>query len=252
LFFAHNLPKQKPKANNKLRNYYTAPLVFNMVDRVKNFQSQEIRFLDETIVISGHVPRHQLPADFQPSPWSVVCGRGKSSLSHVGNQRLRVLVECHLAAYSAATTKMEKTTIVTTIVDTVREAAQDGAFVKLDNKTGRYIETGDAAAREKVGQLFRELLTKQDPVKIQQRKDARKARRAMKKQKLARSESDSSNSSVSSYDSGCMSTDSETSVTSDSQPQVMPSLDFDPLPLDMACDQEESFNFTGFQKLQFL
>ena len=188
-----------------------------MVDRVENFTAQEIRFLDSTITIRGHSSPSQLPADFVPSSWSVLCGRGKAALSSTGNLRLKVLIQTKLPLYAAAQNKMEKTLIVSGIVDTVRSAAQEGAFVKLDNRTKRYIEIGDAAAREKVGQLFREMLAQQDPEKIQKRKDARKAR-ALKK-KLARGSSTgsaSSDVSVSTSETSALSSDNE-SITSEPQ-----------------------------------
>lgn len=223
-----------------------------MVDRVENFQSQEIRFLDQTIVLQGHISRHHLPADFQPKSWTVICGRGKVAFSHVGNQRLRILVQSKLAAYSAATSKMAKSTIVGSIVDTVRSACPEGAFVKIDSKTKRYIETGDSAAREKVGQLFREHLTKQSPEKLEQRKVARKARALKRKNKNSIPRSPST-SSVSTAETSAMSTDSDS--VSSSEPQSlpmpnlvsMPSLGFAPLP--MNCESRQSILFAGLQNI---
>ena len=82
-----------------------------------------------------------------------------------GNKRFRVLCEMNLDRYTAATTKIEKSLIVMSIVDTIRDAGGDdgkgtGGFVKEDVQTGRWYEISEAAAREKVGQKLREILSR--------------------------------------------------------------------------------------------
>jgi hypothetical protein len=53
--------------------------------------------------------------------------------------------------------KVEKSNIVCNIVDTVRHASPKGGFVKMLND-GTYWEVGDRAAKERVGQTFRDML----------------------------------------------------------------------------------------------
>ena len=73
------------------------------------------------------------------------------SFEHVGNKRLRVLVNIHLQSYMKARSKSEKARVMSMIVMQVRDATGSrGGFVKkLDN--GEWIEIGLIAAREKVG-----------------------------------------------------------------------------------------------------
>ena len=59
--------------------------------------------------------------------------------------------------YSNAKTKIEKTIIVSSIVDEVRDRSPTGGFVK-ENAEGQWYEVGDQMAREKVGKSFRDLL----------------------------------------------------------------------------------------------
>jgi hypothetical protein len=105
-------------------------------------------------IMSSRVEEGFLPPDFEVTPYTVMCGRGKMCFESVGNRRFRILVQCHLNRYSMAETKGEKTRIVSDIVDVVRRAG--GAFVK--EKEGCWYEVGDVVAREKVGALFRDFL----------------------------------------------------------------------------------------------
>jgi hypothetical protein len=77
------------------------------------------------------------------------------ALSSVGNRRLRVLVDANVDRYAAATNKMQKSMIVSSIVETVNEAAGAGGFVKRDSATNRWLHVSDDAAREKVGSVIR-------------------------------------------------------------------------------------------------
>jgi hypothetical protein len=96
----------------------------------------------------------QLSAEFQPSDYSVVCGRGKDSFNHVGNCRFRALVTMFIERYSQASTKVAKSAIVSEIMDVIRQAR--GNFCKFQR--GAWFEVGDHQAREKVGALLRDLL----------------------------------------------------------------------------------------------
>ena len=190
-----------------------------MVDRNANFKTQEICFLDETITIHGRTARKRLPSNFTPSNWSVLCGRGKDCYNHFGNKRLRILVETNLEKYSAAKTKFDKSLIVSSIVDAVREAGQGGGFIKQDIKTQTWVEVGDDAAREKVGQMLREAMFQKDPAKSQERRNRRKAKAMKSKQKAKRvSISDCSASTAETY---AMSLSDSDSVLATSVPSTL-------------------------------
>jgi hypothetical protein len=103
-----------------------------------------------------------LPMEFQPTPYSVIFGRAKTVKEAVGNQRLRVLADLHLAEYAEATCKVDKSMVVTSIVDAVRTGCPQqkgggGAFIKFRNH--RWYEVDDPSAREKVGYVLRDLLS---------------------------------------------------------------------------------------------
>lgn len=96
---------------------------------------------------------------------------------HVGNRRLQVLVEIYIEKYANAN-KIVKGTIVSNIIETIRGATSfGGGFVK-QIASGAWVEVGCSFAREKVGQIFRELLARRNPEKIQSRKERRKQLRA--------------------------------------------------------------------------
>jgi hypothetical protein len=98
--------------------------------------------------------RLQLGIDFQPSEYSVICGRGKASYDHTGNLRLRTLASKFVEKYSLTGCKKHKSTIASHIVAITRE--KGGRFCKYEQ--GAWFEVGDHFAREKVGGMFRDML----------------------------------------------------------------------------------------------
>ena len=71
---------------------------------------------------------------------SVICGRGRECYNHFGNRRLRVLVDMNLEQYIQAKTKLDKTLIVSSIVDTIRGASKTGGFVRQCPDTNEWHE----------------------------------------------------------------------------------------------------------------
>jgi hypothetical protein len=99
-----------------------------------------------------------LPGVFEPSPYSVVCGRGRKSSEAFGNRRLNVIASWYVKRYSNATKKEEKSGIVTEIMEVIRSACPDSrhAFVKQTN--GKWWRVQNLHAREKVGTVLRDCL----------------------------------------------------------------------------------------------
>jgi hypothetical protein len=97
-----------------------------------------------------------LAQDFQPGPMDVICAKGKRALNHSGNKRLRALIHSRLEEYSKAASKLDKSLIVSSIVESVCQASPDGGFVK--ERDGQWFEVGDHVTREKIGQIFRDIL----------------------------------------------------------------------------------------------
>lgn len=107
------------------------------------------------------------------------------------------MIEAKLEKYSSATSKLEKSLIVSSIVDSVRDASPDGGFVKKDG--GRWYEVGDHIAREKCGQSFRDLLHE-------------KYKSSTKAKKMRRKELGKRMSSCSTFSEGSSATIGETNV----------------------------------------
>lgn len=103
----------------------------------------------------GDAEPRPLPQLAGPSKFDVICARGSTAASHVGNLRFREIIRQNLPRYNAAKTKMDKSLIVTSIVDAVRYSSPNGGFIKQD-KNGMWHDVGDAIAREKIGQTLRD------------------------------------------------------------------------------------------------
>jgi hypothetical protein len=140
--------------------------------------SNKAKKIDETL---------PLPLEFEPTPYSVIIGRGKSFNDAVGNQRLRVIATSFLSKYTKATTKNEKTQIVSNIVDMVQVACPRGAaFIKLVN--GRWWQVDTLTAREKVGYVLRDLLSDKYKSSSKAKVAKRRIQREESKQSLSADE----------------------------------------------------------------
>jgi hypothetical protein len=96
--------------------------------------------------------KRPLKPGFKPGPFDVICARGKAVKSHQGNIRFNDVLRQNLRKYSEAKSKIEKTLVVSAIIDSVRDASPEGGFVREEN--GQWFEIGDKVAREKVGQRY--------------------------------------------------------------------------------------------------
>jgi hypothetical protein len=99
----------------------------------------------------------KVPLDFVPGRYAILCGRGKVCSASPGNKHLKSLIIAYLTPYSRAKNKIEKSTIVSAIVNAVRKETPVGAFVKQD-KNREWWEVEDSFAREKIGCIFRDIL----------------------------------------------------------------------------------------------
>lgn len=97
-----------------------------------------------------------LPSDFEPLPYSVLIGRGKQAAEAIGTRRLKVIASRFLAEYANASSRIEKSVIVSKIIDIVQDACPVGAFIKFEES--HWWEVSDSIARERVGSLLRDLL----------------------------------------------------------------------------------------------
>ena len=111
-----------------------------------------------TPAVVARTPRRKnepMPADFSPTAKDVVCGlRGKQALRHVGNRRFRATIAANSVKYSQAPTKLDKSLVVISVVDSIRGGG--GSFVRKNGKNGGWVDIGDQLTREKVGHALRD------------------------------------------------------------------------------------------------
>lgn len=100
--------------------------------------------------------KHVLPQSFEPSPYTVICGRGKEATESPGNIRFRAIVKQHVKEFMDSPGKLERSYVVSKVINIIRKSTPEGAFVKFEN--GRWWEMSDRVVREKVGSLFRDCL----------------------------------------------------------------------------------------------
>jgi len=97
-----------------------------------------------------------LGTGYIPIPLDVICARGKKAWNHPGNTFFRALADQSAEQYGKATSRFERSVIVTQIIETIR--SKGGKFVKKTGP-GKWIEVGDLLAREKCGQMLRNALS---------------------------------------------------------------------------------------------
>ena len=148
-----------------------------------------------------------LPSNYQPSPHTVIVGRGKLPKQNLGNKRLTILSKTFMDKYRHGD-KQIKSQIVKDIICMIRGANGPdgkGSFVKFDKNTGTWFDLDNGVAREKLGYVFRDLLSDQykssSKSKVAQRQQERKTRRRISDASSTSSSSDSSLFSISSSSS---------------------------------------------------
>jgi hypothetical protein len=75
-----------------------------------------------------------------------------------GNEYFRGVVADNVSRYLSTTSKIEKGSVIVSIVETVRSGSPQAGFVRQDPRSGGWFVVDDAAAREKVGATMRSLI----------------------------------------------------------------------------------------------
>lgn len=130
----------------------------------------------------------QLPDDFEPGEFDVVCSRGKQAMNSPGNVRYRALIKENLQRYSTSNTKQEKSAIVSNIIDNIQSKSPQGGFVRSVNN--RWYKVSDHIAREKTGQSFRDMLHTQyrSSTKAKRKRQKEKEREDFQKKRATEGE----------------------------------------------------------------
>ena len=99
-----------------------------------------------------------LPADFTPTAYHVIIGRGRAVKNHSGNKRFDALIADSAKAYSAAPCKAEKGIILTRIINQVHDIDTGAGFVRKDPATGHWSLVEESLARQTAAQAMRNFL----------------------------------------------------------------------------------------------
>ncbi|MGK3736115.1 MAG: hypothetical protein ACI90V_002957 [Bacillariaceae sp.] len=143
-----------------------------ILDHKKNIQTKYKMIQANDNNYKGASPQHNKPkknkkknsgpdmilaANFEPSAFTVVIGRGKKTQQTTGNLRLRVMANTFLPQYAEAMDRNIKTQLVNKIIDIMKDACKEScAFVRQTK--GRWYEVAENVAREKISYVFRDLL----------------------------------------------------------------------------------------------
>ncbi|KAG7363772.1 hypothetical protein IV203_027133 [Nitzschia inconspicua] len=122
-------------------------------------QKLDVRSTGDALSPFSATEEKPLPNDFKPSEFTVIIGRGKRVRETIGNIHLRTLATTYLSQYAdALKNRQAKTEVVNNVLGIIRAVCPNGgAFVRCDN--GQWYEVSDRVAREKVGYVFRDLLS---------------------------------------------------------------------------------------------
>jgi hypothetical protein len=142
--FHYGVPAAAVKKSSDDIIYYDLPTVTNTFSR-------------RNAVTRSDAPQYMLPEGYEPTSLDICCGRGKRNWNHLGNVSFRNLIQSCSDAYMMAPTKNDKTAIVFKIVEDMR--LEGCKFLKQQANTGRWLDIGDAQAREKVGHSLRDQVT---------------------------------------------------------------------------------------------
>jgi hypothetical protein len=77
-----------------------------------------------------------------PNKNDVLCGRGGTINSHIGNEQYRSIVESKKRVYLTARFKREKRLIATSIVDQILKMDPPGRFLQKDADTQTWFDIG--------------------------------------------------------------------------------------------------------------
>ena len=133
--------------------------VFENPERISShkIQSTSNETTTPNNMVNASEERTLLAENFTPSDNDVICSRGKLSQNHPGNLAFQSLINDNITEYATASGKIEKSIIVSDIINIIRRKSGNGGFIKQID--GQWYEIGTNNAREKVSQAFRDRLS---------------------------------------------------------------------------------------------
>jgi hypothetical protein len=97
-----------------------------------------------------------LPINFSPHPYSVICGRGKVRTDTPGNRYLQSVAARYMQKYSQAQhSRKEKSSIVSNILQMVRDVCPDGRGAFIRTEQNRWFVLSELEARDKISSVMR-------------------------------------------------------------------------------------------------
>ena len=99
----------------------------------------------------------ELPRDFVPGPFDVICSQGKTARNHPGNIFFQSVIRRWAKEYANTIEKRNKSKIVRNIIDIIRTESPNGGFIRK-GECGGWRVVGLDQAREKVSQSLRDTL----------------------------------------------------------------------------------------------
>ncbi|KAL7530036.1 hypothetical protein ACHAWF_003211 [Thalassiosira exigua] len=92
--------------------------------------------------VSDGIVLRATPTDITVSYNDVVCGKGKTTSSLVGNQRYKVWIDLHKEAFAKAPSVEDRRDVARSVVNAVQASVPEGRFLSLDIHTGLWYDVG--------------------------------------------------------------------------------------------------------------
>lgn len=99
-----------------------------------------------------------LPKGYQPNEFDIICGRGRGLYKQKGNRKFRAIVLEHIDEYKDAKTKLDKSTVVIKIVDTVLSQNNGNCRFVKEAGVNTWEVVGYDYIRDKIGHAIRECI----------------------------------------------------------------------------------------------
>jgi hypothetical protein len=92
--------------------------------------------------VSGGLTLKSSQQDIMVTNNDVVCGKGKTTTSLVGNQRYKVWVDLHKDAFAKAPNEEDRRRVACSVVNAVSSSLPEGRFLSLDIHSGYWYDVG--------------------------------------------------------------------------------------------------------------